>query len=399
MSYTGKKERKDSVSSIVPANSAASAYSPSAVVPEGTPCELFDPWLEINTNNLAWNVAQVRKRVGDRPIMAVVKCNAYGHGTVGVAQFLQEQGIKHFAVVKVQEAVALRENGISGTILNFGPFSPHEAEQIVKHDISQSVFSEAVEALDQASNKLGRQAVVHIKVDTGLSRVGVPYQDAVSFIEKVAALANIKIEGIFTTLTEEPDFDKLQIERLLQVCERTGAKGIDVGIRHVASSAAVAKLPSAFLDMVRPGNCLYGFESLPNLDLKPAMSLKTRVILVKKVHPGDTIAYHRQGEVTEEKLLAILPIGYTDGYPSQAINQAQVLIRGQRWPLIVYISANHAIVDITGSSGIGIGDEVVLFGTQHGGTISLSEVAQWANSTVYKVASGMSPFLPRIFIT
>ena len=120
--------------------SAESAYLPSAVAPEGTKCEQFDPWLEINTKNLAWNISQVREMVGDKPIMAVVKCNAYGHGTVGVANIFESQGVRQFAVVKVQEAVVLRENGVKGTILNFGPFSPIEAEQIVSHDISQSIF-------------------------------------------------------------------------------------------------------------------------------------------------------------------------------------------------------------------------------------------------------------------
>lgn len=377
--------------------STVSAYLPSAVVPEGTCGELVGPWLEINTENLAWNVSQVRKRAGNRPIMAVVKCNAYGHGTVGIAKVLEKQGIRRFAVVKVQEAAALRENGITGTILNLGPFSRREAEQIVRRDISQSVFSEAVDILAKAARKLNRQAKVHIKVDTGLSRVGVPYYQALPFIEKVALMPDVAIEGIFTALTEETDFDRLQVERLVQVCEEAKKKGISVGTRHAASSSAVARLSSSFLDMVRPGNCFYGFEPLPNLDLKPVMSLKTRVILVKKVRPGDTIAYHRRRKVEKETLLAILPLGYSDGYPYQAVNKAKVLIQGRRWPLIVYMSANHAMVDITGSEGIKIGDKAVLFGTQEGNTISLVEVAEWANSSVYKVAAGMSPFLPRIF--
>ncbi len=387
------------VPSITSVSPAISAYLPSAVVPEGTYCEFVDPWLEINTKNLAWNVSQTRKRVGHKPIMAVVKCNAYGHGTVGIAQVLEQHGIRQFATVKVQEAVALRENGITGPILNFGPISVLEAEQIVQYNISQSVFSEAVDVLAEAAHRLNKKVKVQLKVDTGLSRVGVPYQQALPFIEKIALLPNIVLEGIFTTLTEEEDFDKVQIERLLQVCAEAKMKGLEVGIRHAASSSAVANFSASFLDLVRPGNCFYGFEPLPNLDTKPVMSLKTRVLLIKKVYPGDTISYHRQHTIEKESLLAILPIGYADGYPYQAVNKAAVLIRGQRWPLVVYMSANHATVDITGSKGIKVGDEVVLFGTQEGKTISLKEVAAWGNSSVYKVATGMSPFLPRIFLT
>ncbi|MCP4542726.1 MAG: alanine racemase [Chloroflexi bacterium] len=389
-------QKDTALSSIASVGPAASAYLPSAVVPEGTLCELVDPWLEINTKNLAWNVSQVRNKVGDTPIMAVVKCNAYGHGTVGVAQVLEKQGIQQFAVVKVQEAVALRENGVTGTILNFGPISPLEADQIVRYDISQSIFSEAVGVLANAARRLNKQAKVHIKVDTGLSRVGVPYHETLPFIEKIASMPGLVIEGIFTTLTEEADFDRVQIERLLQVCDEAKKRGISVGTRHASSSDAVATLSVPFLDMVRPGNCFYGFEPLPNLNLKPVMSLKTRVILVKKMRPEDTIAYHRQRQVEKEMLLAILPMGYADGYPHQVVDKAQVLIRGRRWPIIVYMSANHAFVDITGSRDIKVGDEVVLFGTQEGETISLQELAKWADSSVYKVATGMSPFLPRV---
>jgi len=384
--------------SFSPMKSAESAYLPSAVAPEGTKCEQFDPWLEINTKNLAWNISQVREMVGDKPIMAVVKCNAYGHGTVGVAKKLEKQGVRQFAVVKLQEAAALRENGVKGRILNFGPFSSTEAEQIVRHEISQSVFSEAVETLSEAACKLDKPAKVHIKVDTGLSRVGIPYKQALAYIEKAAALPGIIIEGVFTTLAQEDDFDLLQIARLKKVCDAAEKMGISVGIRHAASTDAVVKYPTSYLDMVRPGNCFYGFEPQPNMDLKPVMSLKTRVIMLKKVYPGDTISYHRRLKVIEERLLAILPLGYADGYPFQAVNKAEVLIRGRRWPIIVYMSANHTTVDITGSENIQVGDEVVLFGAQAGQTISISEVAAWAESSVYKVATGMSPFLPRIFL-
>lgn len=375
-----------------------SKQSPKTKISTDYPEEVFDPWLEINTSNLAWNISQVRKRVENRPIMAVIKCNAYGHGLVGMAKSLAEQNIRHFAVVKVQEALSLRENGIKGTILNFGPFSRQEAEQIVRYNISQSVFSRAVDNLADAARKLNRQARVHIKIDTGLGRVGVPYYEALAFVEKVASMPDIAIEGIFTTLTEEEDFDNIQIERLLQICNGAKKKGISVGLRHAASSGAITYFPPSFLDMVRPGNCLYGLEPLPNLDLKPVMTLKTRVIYVKKLRPGDTVGYHRVYKVEKETLLATLPLGYSDGYPPQAVNKADVLIHGQRWPLVAYMSANHATVDITGIEGIKIGDEVVVFGTQKGNEISIGEVAKWGDISVYKVVIYMNPLLPRKFI-
>ncbi len=357
--------------------------------------EFFNPWLELNLNNVTWNVAQVRKRVENRPIMAVVKCNGYGHGVVEISRAFAREGIRHFAVVKVPEAVAMRKAGIQGTILNFGPFTRAEAEQIVQHDLSQSVFSDTIDILAAAARKKNKRAKVHIKIDTGLNRVGVRYDEALPFIEKVAAMPDLFIEGIFTTFTEDPEFDRVQLQRFLEICDAASKKGISLGIRHAASTAAVSTFPEAFLDMVRPGNCLYGLEPLPNLDVRQVMSLKTRVIYVKKVHPGETISYHRRMKVTRETLLATLPIGYSDGYPYRAVNRGDVLIRGRRWPLVAYMSANHVTVDITGAEDIEIGDEVVLIGRQGAEEITLSEVADQGDSSVYKVAMAMNPLLPR----
>ncbi|UCC81828.1 MAG: alanine racemase [Gemmatimonadota bacterium] len=370
----------------------------SAIAEPAAASESFDPWVEINLANLAWNLSEIRRRVDDRPVMAVIKANAYGHGVVGIARFLEGQNVRHFAVGKVMEAVALRENGIRGTVLNFGPFSQEEADQLVRLDVSQSVYSQAVETLARSARSQGRRAKVHIKVDTGLGRVGVPYYEAPSYIERVASMPEIAIEGIFTTLTEEPDFDPIQLDRLTQVCDAAEDKGISVGVRHAASSLAISNFPDAFLDMVRPGNAIYGLEPLANLDLKPVMSVKTRVIYVKRLRPGDSVSYHRLFTAERETLVATLPLGYSDGCPPRGVEEAEVLIRGRRWPLIAAVTANHSTVDVTGAEEISIGDEVVLFGRQGGEELSIGEVAARATSSVYKVAIGMNPSLPRVHI-
>jgi alanine racemase len=358
----------------------------------------FDPWVEINLGNLAGNLAEIRRRVNERPVMAVIKANAYGHGLVGIAKALEGQNVKHFAVGKVAEAVALRENGIGGVVLNFGPFSQEEADQLIRLDISQSVYSEAVEMLARSARVQGKRAKVHIKVDTGLGRVGVPYYEAPSFIERIASMPELAIEGIFTTLTEEPDYDRVQLDRLIQVCDGAVDKDISVGVRHAASSLAISTFPDSFLDMVRPGNAIYGLEPLANLDLKPVMSVKTRVIYVKRLRPGDSVSYHRMYTAEREALVATLPLGYSDGCPPQGVEEAEVLIRGRRWPLIAAVTANHSTVDVTGAEEMKIGDEVVLFGRQGGEELSIGEVAARAGSSVYKVAIGMNPLLPRVHI-
>ncbi len=380
-------------------NQFNSAYFPAASVSADTHIDSFDPWVEIDTRAMRANIRQVQQRVGETPILAIVKCNAYGHGMVGTARVMQAEGISRFGVVKVQEALALRQADLGSMILNMGPFVPHEAVEVVRHDISQSVFTDGVEALDRVAREMGKTAVVHIKIDTGLSRVGVRYDEALPFIRKVASLPNVVIEGIFTTLAEGADFDSVQIERLLAVCEAAQAEGIEVGLRHAASSAAVINQNVPMLDMVRVGNAFYGFEPQTQIDVESTMSLKARVILTKTVKPGETIAYHQRGKAEKEMKLAVLPVGYSDGYPFHAVNKGYALIQGQRWPLIVYMSANHVTVDITGNDEIQVGDEVVLFGSQGGATISIHEVAQWGNSSEYKVATSISPFVPRIYLT
>ena len=367
-------------------------------VPEGTAIDVVEPWLEVNAKDLIWNLSEVRRLVGDTPIMAVVKANAYGHGMVGVARTLARADIHRFAVAKVSEALTIRENGIEGQILNLGIFSPHDAEQLVRMRITQSVFSESVEHLARAASKIRSRIGVQIKVDTGMSRVGVPYQSALAFIERVDRIPDVEIEGVFTTLTEEPDFDLIQITRLRDVCAEARRLGISIGTMHAASSSGIADRPGTYLDMVRPGNAMYGLEPISNLDLRPTLSLKTRVGQVKRLQPGDTIGYHRAHRVDTDMLLATLPIGYADGYPPRAVDHADVIIGGRRWPVIAYLSANHTLVDVTGSD-IKEDDEVVLIGTQGKATITLEELAQRSAMSVYQLATGMNPSLPRVFLT
>ncbi|MCA9983858.1 MAG: alanine racemase, partial [Anaerolineales bacterium] len=262
----------------------------------------------------------------------------------------------------------------------------------------QSIYNEAVDVLANAARELGQVARVHIKIDTGLSRVGVPFGAALPFVVDVAARPELALAGLFTTLVEDEAFDPVQITRLNEVVAAMQAQGIDPGIVHAASSAAVIQGTAPLLDMVRVGNGFYGFEPQTLVDTKPILSLHARVITVKTLMPGDSIAYHRRGLIERETRVATLPVGYADGYPFNAVdNGAQVLIRGRRWPLIVYMSANHVTVDVTGGPEIQVGDEAVLFGRQGDAEISISELARWGSSSEYKICTNLSPLLPRVF--
>lgn len=357
---------------------------PAAETAPELPADYFAPWIELDMQNLAWNVTQIRKRVRRIPILAVVKCCAYGHGLVEISKELVKNGIRHFAVVKTWEALTLRENNIDGTILNLGSFSPLEAVDLVNHNISQSVFSDMVDILAKEARNQNKRANVHIKIDTGLGRVGVPMEEAPDFIRKVAALPEIKIEGVFTVLTGIKKIPG-QLKHFARICDAAEKEGISLGFRHAAASGDIAQSPAdAYLDLVRPGNCLYGLApaSFANMDLKPVLSLKSRVLRIKKM-PGGT---------TE----ADVAVGSCDGYPPNKSGKAEILINGRRYPLKGEVSSHHITVDITGSDHIETGDEAVLLGRQGDREITNTELSERSGQSVYRTPVYLNPHIPRL---
>jgi len=380
--------------------SHASTFT-SSVSPVRNPA---DSWLEIDLNNLGWNLAQIRARVNNRPVMAVIKANAYGHGLLEVGKFLERQKIAFLAVGKLEEALQLRAAGVKTPILNLGPFAQTESEEIVRQNISQSIYTDDFVLLAEAGRKLKRDARVHVKIDTGLGRVGVPYDQASAFIEKLGSRRAIKIDGVFTAFTEDDAFDRLQLQRLQEIYEAASAKRIALGLQHAASSAGVISFPESHLDMVRPGIAIYGqYPSTKayqerRIDLRPVMSLKTRVMYVKTLRPGESVSYHRAFTAQTATRVATIAIGYSDGYPYQAAGKAEVLIHGRRWPSIALVTSNHMTIDVTGDEQVKIGDEVVLFGKQGQSEISAEELAAWAGTSVYKILIWMNPLMPRVFV-
>lgn len=360
-----------------------------------------DPWIELNLENLTWNLNQVKK-LAKVPVMAVIKANAYGHGLVEIGKHLEKAGIDYLMVGKLQEALLLRNEGVSSPILNFGPFNSKDAKKIIKNNISQSVFTEIVSSLNEAALKLGKKAKIHIHVDTGMGRMGISFRDALPYIERVSQLKGIVIEGISTTLTEDDDFDREQLSRFLSLCHEEEKRGISFGLKHAASSDGILDLPSSHLDMVRPGIALYGYypsektQKEDRLDLKPVLQLKSRVVAVKTLRAGDSVSYHRKYTAQKREKIAIIPIGYSDGYPHNVIDKAFVLINGKRFPLIAAVTANHCTGLLKNNSSVSPGDEVVLLGSQGKEKITAVEIANWAEVSAYKILIGLSPFLPRI---
>jgi alanine racemase len=361
-----------------------------------------DPRIEVNVGHIAWNLAQLRKRV-KVPIMGVVKANAYGHGLVGVAKALEAAGIGALMVGKLQEAVILREAGIQCPVLNFGPFDRRDSREIIDRNISQSVYTEEAVYLAEAAAGLERTASVHIDIDTGMGRTGVLPDRALPLIEKIASLLHLKIEGVCTTLTEDPEFDKEQLQRFLEICAGARRRGISLGWRHAASSAGVFYSADFYLDMIRPGITLYGYY--PNartrkedaLSLKPALKLSTTVTFIKDLSPGESLSYLRVFRAEKKMRAATLGVGYSDGYPFLFGGKVSVMIRNKAYPVLDAVTSNHVMVDLADDHEVRIGDEATLIHPDRSSGLAADALAERSGVPDYKILIGLNPLTPRVY--
>ncbi|HUU37300.1 MAG TPA: alanine racemase [Candidatus Desulfaltia sp.] len=361
-----------------------------------------DPRIEVNLDHIVWNLAQLKKRV-KVSVMGVVKANAYGHGLVGVAKALEAAGVEALMVGKLREAVALREAGIKCPILNFGPFDRHDSDEIVGRNISQSVFTEDAAYLDETAARLKRTAPVHIDIDTGMGRTGVLHDRALPLIEKIASFPHLRIEGVCTTLTEDPEFDKEQLRRFLDICSAANKRGISLGWRHAASSAAVFYSSDFYLDMIRPGITLYGYY--PNartrkedaLSLRPALKFSAAVIFIKDLSPGESLSYLRVFKAGKKMRAATLGVGYSDGYPFLFGGKVSVMIRDKKFQVLEAVTSNHVMVDLGDDREVRIGDEAVLIHPDKGPGLTADALAERSGVPDYKILIGLSPLTQRAY--
>ncbi len=365
----------------------------------------MDPWIEVSLGHIRWNFSQIEKRVKVR-VMAVVKANAYGHGLVDVALALEKAGVDAFMVGKLAEGVALREAGIQRPVLNFGPFGKEDCEAIIRNNLSQSVFSEeAAASLQEGALKIGNKASVHIDIDTGMSRTGIPYDKALPLIETIAEYSKIRIDGIATTLTEDPEFDKEQLRRFREVCSAGEKRGISLGLKHAASSAGIFAPPDFYLDMIRPGITLYGYYPNPKtqkedlLKLRPALKLMAKVIFVKEMAPGDSISYHRVFTAQKRMTVATVGIGYSDGYSPQLAGKGFVSIKGKRYPVMAAVTSNHIMVDLDDDQNVRVGDDVVLIDGQRNTGLTADVLESQSGVSDYKILIGLSSLIPRTYVS
>ena len=360
----------------------------------------FDPWVEVRTDHLRHNVQEIARRVDSRPILAVIKNNAYGLGVVNVGRVLDTlDTIAGLAVVKLNEAVTLRDAGIRKPVLLLGPFDERDLEDAVSRDIMPMVYTPIGDTLDRVSKKLQKPIPLHVCLDTGMGRVGAPFRTAATLVRDLASRSSIRIEGVMTTLSEDEEFDREQIRRLRAVVDEVRSQGAELGRMHAASSYALFLQPDAFLDMVRPGMAIYGvyseavFREAGVLQLRPAVSLKARVAYVKRLQRGDSAGYGRAYIASDDVWVATLPVGHVDGLPRVAAEGGRVRIGGAMYPIIAAVSASHAIVEIGPEPRVQAGDEVTIFDWEDGSRPE--DLAAACGSSVYDLTMHLGPLMPR----
>lgn len=363
---------------------------------------------QIDTSALKQNIINIKKLIPwGVKVMPVIKADAYGHGAAEVAAVL-EPFADYFAVAIIEEAEALRKNGVNKPIMMLGYCSPQCYERALKNNITLTVFSyEDAKVLSEKAQEMGKTATVHIAADTGMSRIGFACnEESAEIIKNISELTNIDLEGIFThfAAADEADrsFTNLQAKRFSDLLEILDKKGVNIRIRHASNSAAIMEYPELRFDMVRAGIIVYGLYpsdevKKEKLFLKPAMQLISKVIYVKDIYEGDTVSYGRTFTAKGTMRVATVPVGYADGYPRLLSNRGRVLINGAYAPIIGRVCMDQFMVDVTDIDNVRVGDTVTLFGKQGGCEISVDEVAKHAETINYEIICTIGKRVPRVY--
>ena len=369
--------------------------------------------LILDLDSLAWNMRLIRKAAGaGASVCAAVKANAYGHGAAQAAKVFLTNGADSLCVATLGEAVELREANIEAPVLILGSLEPGCEREVVKRGFFQTVSTyDEMKALSDAAKLSGETALVHIKVDTGMNRLGFIYSDAdaADRILAASALPNLQIAGIFTHFASsdesDPAFTYLQLERFNGFYNALARRGLAIPVRHCSNSAAIFGFPGAHMNMVRPGIALYGGGCDPggahhiNPPLRRAMTLRTRLSLVKNVAIGESVSYNRRFTARRPSKIAVMPIGYADGYDrALSYGRGQVLIRGKRAPIAGTICMDQCMADVTDIDGAAIGDEAVLIGKQGPDEITFEELTKTLNTSPHEIMCSIGRRVPRVYM-
>ena len=364
----------------------------------------------VNLDAIKHNLLEIRKKLSDdTKLMVIIKADAYGHGAVPLAKVIGDSGkIDCYGVAIIEEAVELREAGINKPILVLGYTPKEQYDLVVSHEVAQTVFQyDMAKALSEEAIRQGKTAKIHIKIDTGMTRIG--YSDtkeSVDEIKRIAALDNIEIEGLFSHFAKADETDKTdsqkQLQRYISFITKLEQEGICIPIKHMANSAGIIEFPEAYFNMVRCGIATYGIYpsdmvNKEEIKLIPAMELKTHVIYVKDVGPGVGISYGGTYITDKPTKVATIPVGYADGYSRNLSNHGRVIIHGQYAPILGRICMDQFMVDVTDIKDVKQGDIVTLLGRDGATYISAEELAEWSHSFAYELVCTIGKRIPRVY--
>jgi alanine racemase len=367
-------------------------------------------WTEIDLDNLAFNFHSVKRFVGENiKYMAVVKADAYGHGSIECARRLEAEGIDWFGVALPEEGIELRQAGIRKLILCLGSFWSGQEHSILNYDLTPVIYQmENAELLDRAAKERGGVANIHVKIDTGMGRIGVRYDAVIEFAERLGKLKNLRLEGLMTHFASaddlsENDFTSLQIERFNHAVKTFEEKGFRPVYRDLANSPGAIVHPDSRQTMVRLGGVLYGLggDVLPKAaekpELKPVLSLHSRIAHIKEVPEGETLGYSRTFRTERDSTIATVPIGYDDGYSRTLSNLARAIVGGAYVPVVGRVSMDWILLDISEIPNINVGDKVVLIGEKDGLVITAEELAAKTGTISYEITCGINRRVTRHF--
>jgi len=366
----------------------------------------------IDLDNIEYNMDLMKGNIAKESLMiAVIKADGYGHGAVPIAKILENKEYLYgFAVATAEEAFTLRNSGIIKPILILGYTFPCFFEELIKKEIRLTIFrDDTLEKLNQAAITTGKKAKVHIKVDTGMNRIGIlPDASGNDFIQKAATMSDIEIEGIFTHFAKADESNKQpainQIAIFNQFVEQIEKmSGIKIPFKHCSNSAGIVELKNANMDLVRAGITLYGLwpsEEVNKdiIEIRPVLSLKSHIVYLKKIQKNTQVSYGGTFTTTRETLLATIPVGYGDGYPRSLSNNGYVLVRGQRAPIVGRICMDQFMVDVTDIAKVSLDDEVVLIGRDEAEVITMEELGERSGRFNYEFACDLGKRIPREYI-
>ena len=360
----------------------------------------------IDHEALRSNLRQIRDKVGSCvKILCMVKANGYGHGATEISPTLARAGADAFGVATLEEAVQLREAGIQAPLIVLAGVFPAQLDTFVEHKLTPVVHDLiSLKALDRESSRRQVELGVHLKIDTGMGRLGFLAAEADQWIAAIKQAESLHIQGVFSHFSHaesvQGDYTQKQLEIFKRVLGQLRSAGVIPDLVHLANSAATITLPAAYFDMVRPGLMLYGVYPSPNMkeqiNLKPVLSWKTKILQLKNVPSGTSVSYGQTYVTERESLIATLPIGYADGYPRFLSNRGEALVRGQRARIAGRVCMDLTMIDVTDIRNVRQGDEVVLLGRQGGAEISADEIAAWANTISYEILTSIGTRVPRI---